>query len=407
MKILFFSHYFFPEGNAPATRVHAMAKLWVEMGHEVTVITCAPNVPEGRVYAGYRNCLLPQYETVDGIRVIRVWTFIAANKGTLLRIFNFLSYWWSAFWVGLFVKKPDVVIATSPQFFCGWAGLLTAKVRRIRFVLEIRDIWPESIIAVGANLPASVIRFLEWMELKMYGAAEHIVTVGEGYRQKLLEKGVPVRSISVVTNGLDKDVFTSRDYPKELAEQWGVRDKFVCSYIGTIGMACGLRTVLDAAVLLEQRGEQDIIFLLVGDGAERGNLEGEMADRGIDNVVFTGLQPKNLMPDFLALSDCCLVHLIKSDLFKTVMPSKIFEAAGMRRPIIMGVDGPAREIVRRAGAGVMVEPENAAQLADAVCQLKAHPEQCKKMGDDGYTYICQNYDRSKLAAEYFDVLSTG
>ena len=402
MKILFFSHYFYPEGNAPASRVHALTKHWVAKKHEVVVITCAPNVPNGVVYKGYKNRLY-QTEYIDGVKVVRVLTYLAANKGIKKRVLNYLSYMVIAGFFGLF-QKADIIVATSPQFFCGWAGVLVSKLRFKPFVLEIRDIWPESIQAVGAEVGSRTIRLLEWLELKMYRAATHIVTVGEGYRQHLVEKGVPESEVTIVMNGLDTEYFSPKEKPQKLAEFWGVQGKFVCSYVGTIGMACGLNVVLEAAEILRESGREDIVFLLVGDGAMRSRLERKAKQRDLNNIIFTGQQWKKQMPNYLALSDACLVHLIKSDLFSSVMPSKIFESSGMKRPIIMGVEGHSRQIVREAGNGIMMEPENASDLVDAVCHLADNPEEAQRMASSGYDYIRKNFDRKDLAEDYLQLL---
>ena len=209
MHILFFSHYFPPEGNAPACRTYENARQWVKSGHKVTVITCAPNVPNGIVYEGYKNRLI-QRETIDGIKVKRVWTYIAANEGTIRRIINYLSYMLSAVFFSLFVKGADVIISTSPQFFCGWAGIIAGKIKRLPVILEIRDIWPESIAAVGAMRNKKLLKVLEWLEIKMYSAADYIVTVGEGYKHKLLERDVPEKKVSVIMNGIDPQIFYPR-----------------------------------------------------------------------------------------------------------------------------------------------------------------------------------------------------
>jgi hypothetical protein len=403
MRILFFSHYFPPEGNAPASRTHENCKRWVAAGHDVTVITCAPNSPDGIVYEGYANKLY-QREVVDGIDVRRVWTFIAANKGTVLRIINFVSYLVSAFILSFFVKKPDLVIATSPQFFCGWAGVLYKWFRRVPFILEIRDIWPESIVAVGAMRNSRLLGVLEWLEVRMYAAADHIVTVGAGYRRRLLEKGVPERKVSIIMNGVNRDLFEPRGPAAALARQWHVDGKFVCGYVGTIGMACGLGTVLDAAAALKHEGRDDIVFMLVGEGAQREELEAEKRGRGLDNVIFTGRQPKEMMPDFLSIMDVSLVHLRKTDLFTTVMPSKIFEAAGMAKPIINGVGGFAAEFIEEAGAGINIEPENSEELVRALIELQEDPELRKAMGESGRAYVVTYYDRDKLAQDYMHVI---
>ncbi|MFC1529266.1 glycosyltransferase family 4 protein [Gemmatimonadota bacterium] len=403
MRIAFFSHYFPPEGNAPASRTYENCKRWVHAGHKVTVITCTPNVPNGVVYEGYRNRIF-QREMIDDVEVIRVWTYIAANKGRFRRIMNFISYLFSATIYSLFLTRPDVIIATSPQFFCGWTGLLASKLRRIPFILEIRDIWPESIQAVGAMHGGMVIRLLEWMELKMYASARHIVTVGEGYRQRLIEKNVPGDKLSVVMNGVDRDLFIPQEKDVALVEEYGLQGKFICSYIGTIGMACALDVVLRAATILKHGGRSDIVFLLIGDGAIRAELEAEACRLELDNVIFTGRQKKSVIPSFLSITDACLVHLKKTDLFTSVMPSKIFEAGGMARPVIMGVQGSAAEIVEAARMGVFMEPENEHELVAAARKLAEDPLLSKKYGRAGYSFIVEHFDRDKLAEEYLGII---
>ena len=409
MRILFLSHYYPPEGNAPASRVHALCKRWAASGHDVTAITCAPNVPNGVVYAGYRN-RWKEEQRIDGVRVVRTWTYLAPNKGTGRRIANYLSYLVTAVWRGLRLPRPEVLIATSPQFFCGWAGVILARLRRVPFVLEIRDLWPESIAAVEAMGNRRLLRVLEWLEARMYRAAHILVTVGEGYRGRLIAKGVPESKIHVIMNGLDAELFSPRSPSPDLRGRWNLDRRFVCTYCGTIGMACGLDVVLAAAREMKQRGRDDIAFLLVGDGAVRAELEAEARSAGLDRVVFTGLQDKTLMPDFLAASDACLVHLRKSDLFETVMPSKIFEAMGMARPILCGVPGCAAEFVLQADAGLCFEPGHARELADAVVRLADDPVLARRLGEAGHRHVTTHFNRDRLAADYLqllDVLARG
>ncbi len=404
MRILFLSHYFPPEVNAPASRTYENAKRWVRDGHEVTVVTCAPNCPDGIVYEGYSNKLY-QCETVDGIRVVRVWTYIAPNEGTVRRICNYLSYMVSAVLVSMFLKKPDVLIATSPQLFCGWAGVIASRLKRVPFILEIRDIWPEGISAAGGMTRAErALNFVEWLALVMYRAATHIVTVGGGYKEKLIEKMVSPETISIITNGVDQELFTVRSADADLRRRYGLDARFVCAYIGTIGMASGLEVVLRAARLLKQRQDSNIVFLLVGDGAMRRKLEEEARQEMLDNVIFTGRQDKRLMPDFLATSDACLVHLRKTPLYETVLPSKIFEAAAMARPIILGVRGFSADLVQRAGAGLCIEPENEHELLEAIDKLACCPSLREELGRSGRDYVLRHFDREKLAREYLEVI---
>ena len=405
MRILFFSHYYSPEGNAPATRVSALAERWVSAGHEVTVITCAPNVPNGVVYEGYRN--RKTVEMVRGVKVVRVKTYIAANKGAVKRMFNFVSYFFSALWTALRLPKPDVAIATSPQIFCGYAGVWYRRLRRVPLVMEIRDIWPESMGAVGANIPKLAYWILERIEKAMYRASGRLVTVGEGYRVRLIEKGVPEAKISIVMNGTDLAVYKPMPKNEALLEKYGLGGKFVVSYIGTVGMACGLEVVLEAAEIMghkEHKECKEVVFVIVGDGAHRMELEAEASKRGLLNVVFTGRQPKESIPDWINSSDASLVHLKKAELFTTVMPSKIFESAGCKKPIVMGVDGYAKKLVMDAQAGLDMRPEDAGSLVECVQRLVTDPELCHQLGENAYANIARVHNRDQQAEDYLELL---
>ncbi len=403
LNILFLSHYFPPESNAPAVRTHSMCRRWVRSGHNVTVITCAPNCPAGAVFDGFSN-RWRQEEFVDGIRVIRVWTYIAPNKGTTLRILNYLSYMFSATLTGVFVTPPDVIIATSPQFFCGWAGVLLKKLHRRALLLEIRDIWPDSIEAVGAMDSPVLLSPIQYMERRMYAAATHIVTVGEGYRRELIRKNVPPEKISVVTNGVDREVFFPRPGDGRLRAQYGLGDSFVCAYVGTIGMASGLAVVLEAAKILKTRKRRDIKFLLVGDGAVRAELQQQAQTLGLDNIIFTGLVDQQRVAEILAITDTCLVHLKRRELFKTVLPSKIFEAAAMAKPIVLGVEGEAAELVQRIKGGICMEPENPEDLVRIVSRLADEPEMGKALGHAAHLHVTRHFDREELASNYLKII---
>jgi len=403
MRVLFLTHYFHPEGNAPGTRVYELCRRWVRMGHDVTVITGVPNIPDGVAYEGYRNRFF-QRECVDGIETIRVWTYLAANKGSARRILNYLSLMVSATVAALFVRKPDLVIATSPQFFCGWAGVWVSRLRRIPFILEIRDLWPESIVAVGAMRAGRWLHFLEWLEKRMYAAATRIVTVGAGYRDQLIDRGVATESIDIVPNGVDRELFADRGGGSALRDKFDLGDAFVCSYIGTIGMGSGLEVVLRAARLLRDEGREDIVFMLIGDGAVREVLERTARQEGLKRVIFTGRQDKRVVPDFLKMADACLVHLIRRDLFRTVLPSKIFEATAMKKPIILGVEGSAAQIVREANAGICIEPENEGELVEAVKRLAGDRDLADRMGRAGFESIAAVYDYDRLAEKYAEIV---
>ncbi len=407
MQVLFFSHYYPPEVNAPASRTSEHCARWAAAGHDVTVVTCAPNCPDGVVFEGYQNRLRRQIEVVDGVRVVRVWTYVAPNSGTARRIANYVSYMLSAIWTCLWLPRPDVVIATSPQFFCGWAGVWASRLKRCPFVLEIRDIWPESIQAVGAMQGGPIVRLLEWLERRMYLAADHIVAVGAGYKDRIIEKVSVSNRVSVIMNGVDLQKFSpdSVEGVDEFRRHWKLEDRFVCSYIGTIGMAHGLDVVLEAAEQLRADGRRDVAFLLVGDGARRAELESAAEERGLtDWVIFTGRQPREMMPTVLAASDACLIHLKATELFGSVIPSKIFETMAMARPIIMGVRGEALDIVMDAGAGVEMQPESAESLLACIDHLMGDDQAVQVMKGAARQHAVDHFSRDKMAQTYLELL---
>lgn len=401
MHILFLTHYFPPEVNAPASRTFENARQWVKAGHRVTVITCVPNHPKGVVYPGFENRLW-QWDEIEGIRVLRVITYLSSNKGFLKRTLNYISYMFSAAVFSGLVSDADIVVSTSPQFFCGFAGYFVSRLKRLPWVLEIRDLWPESIVTVGAIKQRGVIRFLELLEKFIYMKADHIVSVTHAFKNHITKKDVPPEHVSVITNGADLDMYAPLPRQNSVSDEYGLGDRFVVSYIGTHGMAHSLKTVLRAAKKLENR--KNILFMLVGDGAERGTLLKEKQRLGSQNVLMLPQQPKERMPEFLAASDVCMVLLKKDDLFKTVIPSKIFEAMAMERPLILGVDGECRQIVEAARCGIYIEPENHDELAGAAEALSLDGALVRELGMNGRRFVRSNYDRGILAGKYLDVL---
>ncbi|RNC70381.1 MAG: glycosyltransferase WbuB [Desulfuromonadales bacterium] len=402
MHVLFLTHYFPPEVNAPASRTYENARRWVRDGHRVTVITCTPNHPNGVVYPGYRNRWCFQ-EELDGIRVLRVKTYLSANKGFAKRIANYISYMISATLFSTLVRDVDVVVSTSPQFFCGLAGYFASRMRRAPWVVEIRDLWPESIIAVGAIRSRAVIDLLEGLETFMYSRADHVVAVTDAFKRHIAGRGVGVEHITVIKNGADLERFTPGPKENAFRKEYGLEGKFVVSYVGTHGMAHGLDTIFEAAEAMRDR--EDIVFLLVGDGAERERLLTRKEEQGLSNVLMIPQQPKERMPEIINASDACMVLLKKNDLFKTVIPSKIFEAMAMERPIILGVEGESREIVEQGRCGLCIEPENAVELAEAIRRLDADERLAGDLGQNGRCYVSTVFDREVLARRYLETLS--
>ena len=400
MKITLLTHYYPPEVNAPASRMSEMARTWRDMGHEVTVVTGVPNHPRGQIYPGYRNRWF-QRATVEGIEVIRIKTFIAANSGFAKRLLGYLSYFASVLIQRGRIPDSDVVIATSPQFFCGLAGVLLQR-RDRPWVLEVRDLWPESIVTVGAMRKGALIRLLERVERWAYNRADAIVAVTDSFVAHIRARA-PDAPIAVVKNGVDTESFIEApEAARAFRAKLGLGDRFVAGYIGTHGMAHGLDTILDAAEILRTR--EDIVFLTVGDGAERDRLEAEVARRGLPNVVLAGQFPKSDMPAIWSALDAALVLLRKSDTFKSVLPSKMFEAMAMRTPIVLGVEGEAKALLDDSGAGIAIAPEDAEGLAATILQLADGRTQAAALGESGRQFVTEHFSRKSLSEKYLQFL---
>lgn len=404
MHILFLTDNFPPEVNAPASRTFEHCREWVRAGHKVTVITCAPNFPKGHVFDGYRNRLWHS-EEMAGIRVIRVWSYITANEGFVKRILDYQSFMVSSAMAALFVRGVDVVVGTSPQFFTVCAAYVVSRLKRIPFVFELRDLWPESIKAVGAMKESAAIRALERLELFLYRKAARIVSVTHSFKKTLMARGVEGDKIAVVTNGVDMSRFKPMPKDAALVRELGLEGKFVAGYVGTHGLAHHLETLLDAAEMLRgQPGGEAFHFLLLGDGARKQVLKEEAARRDLGNVTFIDSVPKEEVARYWSLLDVSVIHLRKTELFTTVIPSKLFECMGMGLPVLHGVAGESADIVREEGVGIVFEPENAAQLVENLQFL-----QRDRVAYEGFQAKCleaaKKYDRTTMARKMLGVVT--
>lgn len=438
MKILYVSQYFPPEMGAPAARAAELAHHWSEAGHAVSVLTGFPNHPTGIVPPEWRDrlrrivyqerqsgpqpsALSPQPSAnstdaqapeVQGPRsdvcfdVYRTWLWPLPNRKSHERMRNYASFCISAALRGLAIPRPDVVIASSPQLLVGLSGWWLAFSRQIPFVFEVRDLWPESLMAVGVSNEDSLLhRALAAVAGFLYERADHIVVVSPAFKDRLVKDWrVPAEKISIVENGVETDTFSPRAVAESsLRLELGLEGKFVASYIGTMGNAHGLETLLDAAADLQTRDPQ-VVFLLIGEGAEKEKIKAQANARGLTNVRFLDQQPRAKIPEYILASNACLVLLKKTDVFKTVIPTKMLEFMSCARPVILGVDGQARQIVEEAGAGIAIEPENAAALASAVTHLRSNEKLAAVMGEKGREYIIEHFSRAQTAKKYIDVL---
>jgi glycosyltransferase involved in cell wall biosynthesis len=408
VKILYVSQYFPPEMGAPAARVDELSRYWARDGHEVTVLTGFPNHPTGVVPPEYRKKFrrLVAREKTGGVKVIRTWLLPFPNRKTYERILNYSSFCFSAACTGIFTERPDVVIASSPQLLVGLSGWCVARRKGSRFVLEVRDLWPESLKAVGVGSEASLVyRALARIAGFLYRKADQIVVVTSAFKDHLVQHWrVAPEKISVVENGVEAELFSPRT-ESNLRMELCAEGKFVVSYVGTMGNAHGLQTVIEAAERLQSVAPQ-VLFLLVGEGAEKQQLVSMARSRGLTNLRFVDQQPREKIPAYICASDACLVLLKKSEIFKTVIPSKMLEFMACARPVILGVQGQAQQILENAQAGICIEPENSSALAQAVLRLADNEQLRETLGRNGRRHVLQNFSRRQSATAYIEVLSS-
>jgi len=403
MHILFLSDNFPPEVNAPASRTFEHCREWVKAGHQVTVITCVPNFPKGKVFVGYRNRVW-QSEDMEGIRVIRVWSYITRNEGFAKRILDYLSFMVTAVLASLFVRRVDVIVGTSPQFFTACAAYAVGAVKRRPWIFELRDIWPESIRAVGAMKKERLLDLLERLELFLYRKATAMVSVTNAFKQNLVDRGIDPAKIFVVTNGVDTSRFAPIPKDQALLADLQLNDAFVAGYIGTHGMAHGLDTVIDAAkVLANTERAARIRIVMLGDGAHRQRLEDRAKDEGLNNIQFINSVPKSQVTRYWSILDASIIHLKKSELFTTVIPSKMFECMGMAIPILHGVEGESADIVIKHEIGLTFEPENHLALVERLLVLHDDWEVRERLARNGPLAALQ-YDRRALAEKMLAVI---
>ncbi len=407
MKILYVSQSFSPEMGAPAARAAELSRHWARMGHDVTVLTGFPNHPTGVVPEEWRSRFhrLHYSETVDGVRVVRTWLWPLPNRKAHERIRNYTSFCVSAAVSGLALHRPDVVIATSPQLLCALSGWWLAWWKRVPFVFEVRDLWPESLAAVGAGSEGtSLHRTLGAIAGFLYRRSDRIVVVTPAFKDHLMRHwNVPAAKISIVENGVETDIFRLDPAAPEVRKRLKLEGRFLICYIGTMGNAHGLETLIAAAEEL-QTALPNAIVLLIGEGAEKKRIVKLAAARGLTNIQFLGQQPRERIPAYISAADLCLVMLKKTELFKTVIPTKLLEYMACERPVIVAVDGQARQIVEEAEAGVFVDPENSAALVDAILVLARNPGRRQQMGVSGRQYILNKLSREKTARDYITVL---
>ena len=344
-------------------------------------------------------------ETVDGVNVVRTWLLPYPNRKTYERMLNYSSFCVSAALRGLAIARPDVVIGTSPQLLVGLSGWWIARWKRAPFVFEVRDLWPESLAAVGVGQESSVLhRVLGAVAGFLYGHSKKIVVVTPAFKEHLVRQWrIPADKIAVVENGVETDLFSPGKTDGDLRQELGIVGRFVICYIGTMGLAHGLDTLITAAKQLQSR-RPEALFLLVGEGADKERIRELARAEKLENLCFVDQQPRERIPAFINSSDVCLVLLKKTELFKTVIPTKMLEFLSCAKPVILGVEGQAKHLLESAQGGVAIEPENSAALVAAIEELVVNPPRGIEMGQHARAYILERCSRQSTADAYVRVL---
>ncbi|MHC4075147.1 MAG: glycosyltransferase family 4 protein, partial [Planctomycetota bacterium] len=396
--------YYLHKKGAGGSRWNQFAKYWSQAGHRITVLAGMLEIVGAKKFPEYRGkFLVTEYDGSD-IVVKRCHVSESYNKSTLGRAWGYISFAFSSTLAGLFVKKPDVIICTSPALIVGLTGAILSWFKRVPMVFEVRDLWPESVIDLGAVTNKWAIKAMYWLQSISYGKAKWINVLTPAFEEFLINvNGVPADKISMIPNGADLDIIKPDYKDNWVREKHNLTGKFVVTYVGAHGATNTLSQLINAAVILKDKAP-DVQFLLVGDGIRKAQLIEQASENSLDNVTFVPPVPKTQIGDYVNASDVCTAVLKRIESFKTVYPNKVFDYMAAAKPIIIGIDGVARKLIEDAGSGIYVEPENPQEFAEAVLKLKDNPELCREYGRSGLSFVRENFDRKMLADKYLNIL---
>jgi len=406
MKITIICHYYPPEIGAPQARLSEMAKSWVALGNEVSVITCFPNHPTGKIHKNYEQAYKKRFlkEIIDGVIVNRCWVYATENKGFVKKLLGHLSFMvTSVFQAGKAVKHSDIIIVSSPTFFSVISAWFLALKYRKPYIFEVRDLWPAIFVELGVLKNKAIIWMLEQIELFLYKRAAAVVPVTKRFANCIIERGISYKKVSVITNGVDLEKFLPQQKNISLLKELGIREKsFIVLYIGAHGISHALCRIVDAAEYLADK--KNILFLFVGEGAEKAKVKQYAEQKRLSNLSFLPGQSKERVIQFYSIMDVGLVPLRNIPLFETFIPSKMFEIMGMEKPIVASVKGEAEQILNDSGAAYVTEPENSKGIADCILRLYKNDKLRNEMAKNGRKFVMEHYNRSELAKTYLSVI---
>jgi len=405
LKIVLLSHYFWPEPGAPSARLLEMGREWAARGHDVTVVTNFPNHPTGVVPEAYRGRSF-QVERVEGVRVVRCRTYATPNRGVARRTLGHLVFMAQAVLQATpHLRGSDVLVASSPTLFSVVAAWLIALRLRVPFVFEVRDLWPAIFVDLGVIRNRLAIGGLEALELFLYRRAAAVVTVTRAFAADIARRGITASKLHVIPNGVDLDAFQPGPRDQALRQRLGCgEDQLLVLYCGAHGISHALSRVLEVAERL--RGDRRFRFALVGDGAEKELLAARARSLALDNVCFWASVPRQEVAEHYRSADVCLVPLRGVPLFRSFIPSKMFEILACGRPVLASIEGEAAEILQESGAALVVPPEDVEAMVSALVRLAGEPALRVTLAERGRPYVASHFDRKQLASRYLDLLQT-
>lgn len=401
MRILFLTQYYPPETGAVQNRLSDLAKRLAKLGHQVEVLTALPSYPKGETYEGYRRRFV-MTEQDQSIRIVRTWAYATKKKNFFSRILNYLSFAVLSVPVGwMAAGGADVVVVESPPLFLGFSGYLLSRFKRARFILNVSDLWPESAVALGMLRNRIMVRWATKAEEWLYHSANMVTGQTEGIVSSI-QRRCPSTPVHLMTNGVAPEFLTqvarASNKREALREKFGFQGKFIVAYTGVHGLAQGLDTVVRSADLLKQY--KQIRFHFFGDGPEKSHLELSAAKNGADNVEFHPPLSAAHMPELLASIDVSVVPLKRNDLFRGALPSKLFEALGAGVPVILALNGEAKNLIEQSHGGLAVEPENPSDMAEKILRLYQNADLRERIGASGRAFVVARYNREHIARRF-------
>jgi glycosyltransferase involved in cell wall biosynthesis len=400
LRVTFLTHYFPPEVGPAQTRLHELAKRLIAAGETVTVVTGFPNYPAGEIFPGYRGKRFME-DTFDGIRVLRTWVFATRSRGFIGRLLNYYSFPMFSLLAVRKLGPTDIIYVQSPPLFTGLAALWFSRLKRAPYIFNVSDIWPQSAVELGMLRNRFAIRLAEMLERHIYRRATRITVATPGILERLAVRGIPREKIFLLTNGVDTAAYNVSSPDRDLAKRLGLDGHKVFMYAGLHGLAQGLDVILEAAKLTRN---PDVLYVFVGDGADKPALVAKAEAEGISNVRFLPIQPTSTLPAVLNLAYATVIPLRRLDLFKAALPSKLFDSMAASRPIVAPLWGEAAALVEAAACGLVVEPEDARGVQEAVEKLAADPALAQRLGEQGRRYVVEHFNRDDIAKRLIELL---